>query len=263
VDAVGTGGSKAKTFNVSTAAAFVIAGAGIPVAKHGNRAATSSSGSADVLTELGVEIDQSPELAESCLNELGICFMFAPAFHMLSPLVGRVRRQLGFPTIFNGLGPLCNPASAPFQLIGASSADLQTKMAEALYRLGTIKSWVVHGTEGLDEISISGRTSVAEVSSDGVSYSEVSPEDFGIGSHPTNGLNKMSPDESAQLIRQILAGRNDVPGAMDLVLINAASAIYLAGGADSKPEAAEIARESVRSGSASKKLEELRKRTRR
>jgi anthranilate phosphoribosyltransferase len=263
VDAVGTGGSKAKTFNVSTAAAFVIAGAGIPVAKHGNRAATSSSGSADVLAELGFEIDQSAELAETCLNELGICFMFAPAFHSLSPLVGKVRRRLGFPTIFNGLGPLCNPARAPFQLIGASSAELQTKMAEALHRLGTTRSWVVHGTEGLDEISISGPTSVAEVSPDGVSYSELYPEDFGIGSCPTNGLDKMPPDRSAQLIRQILAGRNDVPGAMDIVLINAAAAIYLAGGASSKPEAAEIARDSIRSGSASKKLEELCERTRR
>ena len=161
VDIVGTGGSSAKIFNVSTAAAFVIAGADLPVAKHGNRAATSNCGSADVLSSLGVNPAVDARAAEKCLNEIGICFMFAPNFHALSPILGKVRRKLGVPTIFNNLGPLCNPANAPHQIIGVWNRDLVEKTARVLAKLGTTKSWIVHGSDGLDEITLNGNTSVA------------------------------------------------------------------------------------------------------
>ena len=157
------GGSSAKTFNVSTAAAFAVAGSGVAVAKHGNKAATSNSGSSDVLAELRVEAAASPENAERYLNELGICFMFAPNHHRLSPTLGKVRRGLGFPTVFNCVGPLCNPAGTPHQLIGVWNKGNLAKMAKALSRLGTKRSWIVFGNEGLDEISLSGPTSFAEI----------------------------------------------------------------------------------------------------
>src|ERR1035437_5443295 len=163
VDIVGTGGSRSKTFNVSTAAAFVVAGAGISVAKHGNRAATSNAGSADALTLLGVSADASPETALECLNELGMCFMFATRHHSLSPTLAKVRRELGKPTIFNNLGPLCNPAGAAFQLIGVWDHHVLGKTAGALSRLGTKRSWIVHGDNGLDEIALDCTTRVSAV----------------------------------------------------------------------------------------------------
>ena len=163
IDIVGTGGSRSKTFNVSTAAAFVIAGAGVTVAKHGNRAATSNSGSADVLAELGVDPAVDAATAERCLREIGMCFMFAPNFHRLSPTLASVRRGLGFPTIFNCVGPLCNPAGPPHQLIGVWDEALVPKMADAIRRLGTTRSWIVHGKDGLDEISIRDKTKVFEI----------------------------------------------------------------------------------------------------
>src|SRR5258706_1326710 len=162
VDIVGTGGSGAKTFNISTAAAFVIAGAGVPVAKHGNRAATSNSGSADVLSLLGINVATELVVSERHLNDMGLCFMFAPRFHSLSPALASARRSLGHPTIFNNLGPLCNPASAPRQIIGVWDKGLITKMANVLARLGTTRSWIVHGENGLDEIGLNGKTFVAE-----------------------------------------------------------------------------------------------------
>src|SRR5713101_9711644 len=162
IDTAGTGSSRAKTFNVSTAAAFVIAGAGLPVAKHGNRAASSRCGSADVLTALGVNVSMSPETSEKCLNEIGICFMFAPLYHGATARVAGIRRELGVQTTFNLLGPLTNPAGAPLQIIGVWSRDLLERMARALALLGTERAWIVHGADGLDEITIAGRTFVAE-----------------------------------------------------------------------------------------------------
>src|SRR5713101_255438 len=162
IDTAGTGSSCAKTFNVSTAAAFVIAGAGLPVAKHGNRAASSRCGSADVLTALGVDVSMSPEVSEKCLNEIGICFMFAPLYHGATARVASIRRELGVQTSFNLLGPLTNPARAPRQLLGVWSRDLLERMARALALLGTERAWIVHGADGLDEITIAGRTFVAE-----------------------------------------------------------------------------------------------------
>lgn len=257
VDIVGTGGSKAKTFNVSTAAAFVIAGAEIPVAKHGNKAATSMSGSADVLDELGIDPAVSPEIAERSLNENGICFMFAPNHHRLSPVLGKVRRGLGFPTIFNCVGPLCNPASAPHQLIGVWDKDLLPKMANALFRLGTTHSWIVHSSDGLDEISLSGTTYVAEVKDGGVSNFEISPEDFGLELSSTDSLKTSSASESAAMIKSILEAKNVNEPKHNMVLINAAAAVRLAQNELSFGEAVEIVNESILSGKALSKLRTL------
>ena len=163
IDTAGTGSSKVKTFNVSTAAAFVIAGAGLPVAKHGSRAATSKSGSADVLQALGVNVSAAREISEKCLNEIGICFMFAPQYHASTARVAAIRRELGVHTTFNLLGPMTNPANAPFQIMGVWHADLMEKVAETLQALGTKKAWIVHGADGLDEITVSGKTNVAEI----------------------------------------------------------------------------------------------------
>jgi len=261
VDAVGTGGSSAKTFNVSTAAAFVIAGAGVPVAKHGNRAATSKSGSADVLSALGVNPAVDAARAEECLNEIGICFMFAPNFHKLSPVLAKVRRDLGVPTIFNNLGPLCNPANAPHQIIGVWHKDLVEKTANVLARLGTGKSWVVHGEDGLDEITLNGSTQVAEIEGGSVRLFHVSASDFGLHSSSLEGARRSTPGESAVLIRSILEGEYSESAAVNLVLINAAAPIYLAGKAATWADGIALAKASLESGSALRKLDELIKAT--
>ena len=257
VDIVGTGGSRSKTFNVSTAASFVVAGAGMPVAKHGNRAATSNSGSADVLTELDVEPAVDPATAERCLNDIGICFMFAPNFHRLSPTLGKVRRSLGFPTVFNCVGPLCNPAGAPHQLIGVWKHGLLQKMAAALARLGTGRSWVVHGHDGSDEITLDGTTFVAAIIDGQVHEFEVTPESFGINAAKTAELKVSTPGHSAELIRKALAGDARDSAAERLILVNAAATIHLAGGSETLPDGFDIARESIRSGRAFEKLREL------
>ena len=257
VDIVGTGGSKAKTFNVSTAAAFVVAGAGVPVAKHGNKAATSNSGSADVLSELGVEPAVDAATAERCLNEIGICFMFAPNFHRLSPTLGKVRRGLGFPTIFNCVGPLCNPASAPHQLIGVWDKELVPKMANALARLGTKRSWIVSGEDGLDEISLGGPTYVAEVENGAVRSFEITPDYFGFETSSTHDLKSSDASHSAEMIRNVLIGKPNPQKAEDIVLINACAALHLVDEATPPLAAADLARETLRNGNAHKKLEEL------
>ncbi|MGH9947257.1 MAG: anthranilate phosphoribosyltransferase [Pyrinomonadaceae bacterium] len=256
VDIVGTGGSRSKTFNVSTAAAFVVAGAGVAVAKHGNKAATSSSGSADVLSALGIEPVVDAATAERCLNEIGICFMFAPNFHRLSPTLAKVRRGLGFPTIFNCVGPLCNPANAPHQLIGVWSEELVPKMANALARLGTKKSWVVHGKDGLDEISLSGPTLVAEVENGSVRSFEISPSVFGIDTGTLNKFQAATSDESALIIREVLHDKIMQSEAAKIVLMNAAAAIHI-NGCDDVLASFHLASESISSGNAGKKLEEL------
>jgi anthranilate phosphoribosyltransferase len=261
VDTAGTGASRIKTFNVSTAAAFVIAGAGVPVAKHGNRAATSSSGSADVVGELGVNIQVSPEKAADCLDRIGICFMFAPAFHSLSPKLGKVRRELGFPSVFNMVGPLCNPAGAPHQIMGVWDGRIIGKIAAVMARLGTSRSWVIHGSDGLDEITLSGETFVSEITGGKIEERRISPEDFGLETSSLDGLAKLVPAESAKLIREILSGRCENRGAKDLVLINAAAAIYVAGDGGDLKTAAAAAAESLESGAAMNKLEELIKAT--
>ncbi|MFN6963349.1 MAG: anthranilate phosphoribosyltransferase [Pyrinomonadaceae bacterium] len=258
VDSVGTGGSRAKTFNVSTAAAFVAAGAGVAVAKHGNRAASSKTGSADALSELGVKVDVEPSLAERCLNEIGACFMFAPKFHRLSPMLAEARRRLGTPTVFNSLGPLCNPASAPHQLIGVYSRELVAVTANVLARLGTRRSWVVHGEDGLDEITLRGRTFVAETDESGAAREfELSPHDFGLANGEVNLPRAASATESAAIIRSVLGNERLDEPSEKIVLLNAAATIHLAGTGETLADSLAAARESLRSGSAAAKLAEL------
>ena len=207
IDTAGTGSSAAKRFNVSTAAAFVIAGAGLPVAKHGARASSSKSGSADVLEALGVNTVASAETMERSLNEHGICFMFAPQFHRATARVAEVRRQLGVHTTFNLLGPLTNPARAPFQLLGVWDHSLVERVASALVLLGVKQAWVVHGADGLDEVTITGETFVAACSaSAGVETFTISPEDFGLQCRSIN-RGCEGPTENARVIRAILGRR--------------------------------------------------------
>jgi len=206
IDTAGTGSSTAKTFNVSTAAAFVIAGAGLPVAKHGSRAATSRSGSADVLAALGVNVSASPEVSETCLNELGICFMFAPLYHGATARVAGVRRELGVHTTFNLLGPLTNPAGAPRQIIGVWHGALVEPLARTLAALGSERAWVVHGLDGLDEVTLAAGTKVAEVSGGTVPVFEVSPEEFGLERATLEGLRGGDAEGNARTVRAILSG---------------------------------------------------------
>ncbi|HKR61737.1 MAG TPA: anthranilate phosphoribosyltransferase [Pyrinomonadaceae bacterium] len=180
LDTAGIGSSSAKTFNVSTAAAFVIAGAGLPVAKHGNRAVTSRSGSSDVLSALDVRITASPDVSEKCLNEIGICFMFAPLYHLTTRRVATIRRELGVRTVFNLLGPLTNPAGAPFQVLGVSRIAQVEPLAQALAALGTKRAWVVHGLDGLDEITLAEKTVVAEVNGEEIQTFKLDPSHFGL-----------------------------------------------------------------------------------
>src|SRR6478672_1087131 len=257
VDIVGTGGSIAKTFNVSTASAFVVAGAGVPVAKHGNRAATSSSGSSDVLAELGVKPDSEPEEAEKCLNELGLCFMFAPNHHRLSPTLAKVRQGLGFPTIFNCVGPLCNPAGVPYQVIGVWNSTLVTKMAAALAQLGTTRSWIVNGHDKLDEISMTGRSTVADVRKEVTEIFEFRATDIGIDCFSGDLPSRCSTADSAAIIRRIFSNDMKESDAEKLVLLNSAAAIYVTGKESSLHSAYLAAQESVRSGAAHKKLTQL------
>ena len=256
VDVVGTGGSKTKTFNVSTAAAFVAAGAGLPVAKHGNRAASSRTGSADALSELGVSLDSDADSASRSLSREGICFMFAPNFHNLTKELAAARRMVGLPTIFNLLGPVANPASAPFQLIGIWDGAKAPTYGAALSRLGTTRSWIVHGKDGLDEITLDGATEVTEVTDHGVESFEISPSDFGVAESGTDELRAETPGKSAELVRRVLSGL-ERGAARDLVAINAAAALYLSGKAASLKDGRDLAEESIDSGAADTKLKAL------
>jgi anthranilate synthase component I len=260
IDTAGTGSSSAKTFNVSTAAAFVIAGAGLPVAKHGSRAATSRCGSADVLQALGVNTGAQPEAVERCLNEHDICFIFAPLFHTATARVAHVRRELGVHTTFNLLGPLTNPARPPFQIVGVRQFSLLERVASALARLGVEKAWVVHGADGLDEMTIADQTYIASCSSTGeVETFTLSPEEFGLERQSFDAFRGKGPQENAQFIRTILQGAKTkaTSAPRDLVIINAAAALYLADFAGDLRHAAALARESLDSGKAALKLDAL------
>ncbi len=256
IDTAGTGSSRVKTFNVSTAAAFVIAGAGLPVAKHGNRAASSRCGSADVLTALGVNVSASPEVSERCLNEIGICFMFAPLYHGATARVASVRRELGVQTTFNLLGPLTNPARAPRQIIGVSSRDSVEPVASALALLGTERAWVVHGADGLDEVTIADKTFVAEAHNGEVRKFEIAPEDFGFERVALDGLSSGDAEANAGLIRAVLSG-NRRDAARALVIVNAAAALRVGGVASDLREATLLAQQSIDSGEAQQKLDQL------
>jgi anthranilate phosphoribosyltransferase len=256
IDTAGTGSSYAKTFNVSTAAAFVIAGAGLPVAKHGSRAATSRSGSADVLTALGVNVSAAPQVSEECLNEIGICFMFAPLYHNATARVAGVRRELGVHTTFNLLGPLTNPAGAPRQIIGVWHQGLIEPLARALSELGTEHAWVVHGSDGLDEVTITGETFVAEAQASRVRTFEISPADFGLDTAEIRHLSGGDAVANAQIIRAVLMGtRRDE--ARTLVVVNAAAALFVGGRAADLHTAARLAEQSIDSGAAHGRLQQL------
>ncbi len=260
IDTAGTGSSRAKTFNVSTAAAFVIAGAGLPVAKHGNRAASSKSGSADVLAALGVNVSALTRVTEDCLNDIGICFMFAPLYHGATARVAGIRRELGIQTTFNLLGPLSNPAGAPMQIIGVWRKDLVEFLAKVLAALGTQRAWVVHGEDGLDEITLAGKTFVAEAYDGEVKMFEIGPENFGLWHASLDHLRGGNPEANARIIRGILSGEQR-DEARALVVANAAAALYVGGKAHTLKEAAELAERTLNNGAAAKKLEELVKAT--
>ena len=256
IDTAGTGSSRAKTFNISTAAAFVIAGAGLPVAKHGNRAASSKCGSADLLTALGVNVSAIPLVSENALNEIGICFMFAPLYHGATARVAGIRRQLGIHTTFNLLGPLSNPAGAPRQIIGVWHLELAEKLAHVLSELGTEHAWVVHGEDGLDEITLAGKTHVAEAQNGEVKTFEIGPEDFGFEKGSLEHLRGGDADANAEIVSAVLAGtRKDEARA--LVIMNAAAALLLGGAAADLRNGAKIAGDSIDSGAALQKLELL------
>jgi anthranilate phosphoribosyltransferase len=259
IDTAGTGSSAAKRFNVSTAAAFVIAGAGLPVAKHGARSASSTSGSADVLEALGVDTAAAPEIVERCLNDHGICFIFAPLFHRATARVAQVRRELGVHTTFNLLGPLTNPARAPFQLVGVWDHSLVKRVASAFALLGVKQAWVVHGADGLDEVTITDETLVAACSPRAsVETFTISPEDFGLQRRSVT-QRREGPAENARVVRGILDSEKngDFAVARDLVVINAAAALYLAGVANDFQNATAMACESINNGQAVSKLEAL------
>lgn len=248
MDIVGTGGDGMGTLNISTATAFVVAGAGVPVAKHGNRNLSSKSGAADVLTQMGINVMVGADVVEASLKEAGIGFMMAPMHHPAVKHVMAIRQELGCKTIFNILGPLTNPAGAKRQLTGAFAIDLIYPMAETLKELGSEAAWLVHGSDGTDEISISGTTSVVELKDGKLRSREVHPEDAGLPVHPFRDILGGTPDENAQAFRALLDGEQ---GAYrDAVLINAAAALIVAGRVTELRDGVEIAREAIDSGKA-------------
>src|SRR5215204_5201892 len=256
VDTAGTGSSRAKTFNISTAAAFVIAGAGLPVAKHGNRAASSKSGSADLLAALGVNVSAIPLVSENALNEIGICFMFAPLYHGATARVAGIRRQLGIHTTFNLLGPLSNPAGAPRQIIGVWRKDLAEKLARVLAGLGTERAWVVHGEDGLDEITLAGKTHIAEAQNGEVKSFEIEPSDFGFEVGSLEHLRGGDADANAEIVSGVFAGSR-TNEARAIVIMNAAAALFLGGAAVDLREGAKLAAHAIDTGGAQRKLELL------
>ena len=255
VDVVGTGGDGAATFNVSTASAMVTAAAGAQVAKHGNRAASSKSGAADLLEAAGVRLDLSAEQVAACVREVGVGFMFAPQHHSAMKYAIGPRREMAVRTIFNVLGPLTNPAEAPNQLVGVFSAELVEPLAEVLGRLGSRHALVVNAEDGLDEISISAPTRVAELRGGEVHCYTVTPEQFGMARSPLDAIRVDSVEQSLTLVRQVLANQ---PGpALDIVALNAGAAIYAAGLSASHAEGVERARQLIAAGAAAEVLERL------
>jgi anthranilate phosphoribosyltransferase len=260
MDTCGTGGDAKGTFNVSTAAAFVVAGAGVRVAKHGNRSISSKCGSADVLEALGVRIDLEPEQVARCIDEMGIGFLFAPAMHAATRHAMQARRELGGRTVFNLLGPLTNPAGASAQVAGVYRADYTELMARALGELGVERAFVVHGVDGLDEISIGGETGVAELRDGAVRSYTVVPEDFGLRRAPLEAILGGDANQNAQIIRKVLGrsslGHEHGPH-RDIVRANAAAALVASGRATDWLDGVRLATESIDSGAASKRLEAL------
>jgi anthranilate phosphoribosyltransferase len=262
VDTCGTGGDAKGTINVSTAAAFVARGAGVIVAKHGNRAATSRAGSADVLEALGAEIELGPEKVSRCISEAGIGFMFARTHHPAMRFVAPVRAELPFRTVFNLLGPLTNPAGARRQLVGVFGEVYVRPVAEALRDLGAEKALVVHGTDGMDEITVTGRTLVAEVSEGEIDEYEISPGDFGLRRHAPDGLVGGDAHLNARILRDVLTGE-ERGAARDVVLLNAGAAIHVSGQAKTMGEGVVLAEDAISDGSAARALDDFVRTTRR
>jgi len=255
IDTCGTGGDASGTFNVSTATAFVVAGAGLKVAKHGNRSSSTLCGSADVVESLGISLELTPAQVGRCIDEIGIGFMYAPLLHTAMKHVMPARREIGVRTVFNLLGPLTNPAGANAQLIGVASAGLTEPLARVLAELGTIRAFVVHGADGLDEISNTGESQISEVHEGVVRSSRVRPEDFGLPRATIRDLRGGDRGENAQIIRLVLGGE---PGPRrDIVLMNAAAALVAGGKARDLKEGVGMASQSIDSGAAASKLAAL------
>ncbi len=259
-DTCGTGGDGSKTFNISTAAAIALAATGVAVAKHGNRKVTSSTGSADVLAELGIDLEASPTTTQQCLQEIGICFCFAPNFHPAMRHVGAVRRSIAHPTIFNRLGPLANPAGAQCQVLGVGGEDLQQTMAQSLQQLGTDRSLVVRGEDGVDEISLSAPTRVLEVTRSSITEHRWSPSDFGVQEAGRDTLFADDPASSAACIRSVLAGEKGPQ--RDVVVMNAAAGLWLTGFSQDLQACARQVAEALDSGRAQQLVGELSRLTR-
>ena len=255
MDIVGTGGDGRKTLNISTAAAIVVAGAGVPVAKHGNKALSSKSGSADALTELGINIMATPEQSQAALDRAGICFMMAPVHHPAMRHVGPARAELGTRTVFNLLGPLTNPAGVLRQLTGTFDAAWCRPMAETLRELGSEHAWLLHGSDGTDELAISGDSFVVELKDGAIREFTVTPEDAGLPRHDFSEILGGDASHNAAAARAILDGAKN--GYRDAVLLNAAAALLVAGRASDLREGARLAAESINSGAAKARLEAL------
>jgi anthranilate phosphoribosyltransferase len=255
VDVVGTGGDASGSYNISTCASFIVAGAGVPVAKHGNRALSSKSGAADVLMALGVKIDLAPEQIAQCIREAGIGFMFAPAHHPAMKHVGPSRVEMGTRTIFNLIGPLSNPAGVTRQMVGVFARTWVEPIAEVLRTLGSTRAWVVHGSDGLDEITTTGPTYVAELKDGTIRTFEIAPESFGMARAAPEALKGGDGAANALALRAVLAGE---PSAYaDVALLNAAAALVVAGKTDDIGEGLEIARASLKGGHAEAALDRL------
>jgi anthranilate phosphoribosyltransferase len=255
VDTCGTGGDAARTFNISTASAFIAAAVGVRIAKHGGRSVSSKSGSADVLEALGVNINLLPERVARCIDEVGVGFMFAPNYHGAMKYAAPVRKELGVRTIFNILGPLTNPAGAQNQVMGVFHSDLVSIQAHVLQQLGSRHVMVVHGLENLDEISISGPTLVAELKNDEVREYRIEPEDFGLSAHDISEIRVDGAEESKALLLDALGNK---PGAArDIVALNAGASIYVAGLAPTLISGVNKAMEAIASGAARKKLDQF------
>ncbi|MBI3109073.1 MAG: anthranilate phosphoribosyltransferase [Candidatus Rokubacteria bacterium] len=255
IDTCGTGGDASGTFNVSTATAFVVAGAGLKVAKHGNRSVSSLCGSADVVETLGINIELTPTQVARCLDEVGIGFLYAPLLHTAMKHVMAARRELGIRTVFNMLGPLTNPAGANAQVIGVYADSLTEPLARVLAELGTIRAFVVHGADGLDEISNTGESHISEVHEGVVRSSRVTPEDFGMPRAVVRDLQGGDREENARIIRQVLQG--EAGPRRDIVLMNAAAALVVGGKAHDLKDGVALAGQSVDSGAAARKLADL------
>lgn len=255
VDTCGTGGDSSGTFNISTVAALVAAGAGVTIAKHGNRSVTSRCGSADVLESLGVSISAAPDVMEESLREIGIAFLFAPGYHSSMKFAAPVRREIGVRTVFNLLGPLSNPAGAQSQVVGVFRKDLVKKVAETLQKLGTEHSIVVHGRDGLDEITLTGPTDAVEISGEWMKSLVIDPVDYGMNYCTPDELSGGDRNRNSEIAYAILSGKHGPH--RDVVVLNAAAAVLVAGEAGSMDEAVDAARKSIDSGAAMEKLEEL------